>query len=170
MDAAKRNAPLPQRIFAWLKVNLWDRLLAEVKACATPEDLAYATTLGLASGVFPVMGFTSVFILLIGRLFKINIPLAMIISTLCGFIVLPCALFFMRLGSYILGLPTPPLNIFTLIQFDDLRGSAGSIVMTIFCAFLGWSLIMIPACPAIFFGTTYVVKRTRLMSKYKRTV
>ncbi|TPX37138.1 hypothetical protein SmJEL517_g01019 [Synchytrium microbalum] len=116
------------------------------------------------------MGFTTVLIIVIGKVFKINIPLSLIISTMCGVIVLPCALFFMRLGAFILNIERPSLNPFSVIDLTDLMGSAQRIILTIFCAALGWSLIMIPAAPIIFYSTSFLVKRTKLMSKYKRAV
>jgi uncharacterized protein (DUF2062 family) len=104
------------RVRDWLQRRIRDPLVAELRLGATPESLAQATATGAAIGVLPFLGLTSLVALAVGRAQKLN-PIALQVA---NYLVTPAQIAliipFVRLGEYLTGASTMPLNPMEIIS------------------------------------------------------
>lgn len=96
--------------------SLWHRwvvkpVVAQLKQGTTPSKIAQAIALGVAAGVFPLLGTTTVLGLALGVWLKLNQPVLQVFLQLVYPVQLATILLFMRAGESLFGAEHVPLSI-----------------------------------------------------------
>ncbi len=89
--------------------------LAQLRQGITPQKIALSVALGLAIGVFPILGTTTALCLLIGVLLKLNQPVIQLASWLAWPVQVPAIYFFIRAGEWLTHAPATPFSISALL-------------------------------------------------------
>ena len=96
--------------------SLWRRWVvkpvsAQLAQGTTPAKIAQAIAFGVTTGVFPLLGTTTVLALGVGMLLKLNQPVLQVFRELTYPLQLASILFFMRAGESLFGAAHVPLSI-----------------------------------------------------------
>jgi uncharacterized protein (DUF2062 family) len=88
--------------------SFWRRRLVEpigrqLTQGVSPEKIALTLAAGSAAALFPILGTTTVFCLILAIALKLNQPIVQGINVLCNFIWLPVVVGCIRLGEVIAG-------------------------------------------------------------------
>lgn len=85
----------------------WERLRAALRAQlaqgATPEKLALSVALGVAIGVSPLLGITTLICLALGVALRLNHPALQLASQAMYVVQVPLLVVFVRLGEWLVG-------------------------------------------------------------------
>ena len=132
---------------------------------SSTSQLAYAVSIGVTFGLFPIMGLSIPFCFVAALVFKAPQPLTHAVNYAVYPIQIPLIFVFVRLGEWIMGAPNvslAPTEIFELARTDHLR-FIEEFGLTCLHATLAWCL----SAPLIFIGTFQVVRPiiTRLREK-----
>ena len=107
------------------KENWWRRRLvapvvAQLTVGISPERIAWAISLGVVLGVFPIMGTTTLVCFVAGWLLRLNQPVLHVFSNLVYPLHLVLILVFIRLGERLYGAPRLSFSIPQLLgKFKD---------------------------------------------------
>jgi uncharacterized protein (DUF2062 family) len=101
--------------------SLWRRwvvkpVIAQLAQGTTPSKIAQAIAFGVTTGVFPLLGTTTVLALGIGILLKLNQPVLQVFRELVYPIQLATILLFMRAGESLFGAAHVPLSISIMME------------------------------------------------------
>lgn len=88
---------------SWWKRKITEPIKAQLLQGTSPRDLAWTMAAGVAFGIFPIMGSTSLVCFLVACLFKLNQPVIHIVSTLVLPLHLGLILVFIRFGQQLNG-------------------------------------------------------------------
>ena len=96
--------------------SLWRRwvvkpVIAQLAQGTTPSKIAQAIAFGVTTGVFPLLGTTTVLGLSVGILLKLNQPVLQVFRELAYPLQLATILLFMRAGESLFGAVHVPLSI-----------------------------------------------------------
>ena len=96
--------------------SLWRRwvvkpVIAQLAQGTTPAKIAQAIAFGVTTGVFPLLGTTTVLALGVGVLLKLNQPVLQVFRELTYPLQLASILLFMRAGESLFGAAHVPLSI-----------------------------------------------------------
>ncbi len=132
---------------------------------SSTSQLAYAVSIGVTFGLFPIMGVSIPFCFAAALVFKAPQPLTHAVNYAVYPLQIPLIFVFVRLGEWIMGAPNvslAPTEIFELARTDHLR-FIEEFGLTCLHAMLAWCL----SAPLIFVGTFQVVRPiiTRLREK-----
>lgn len=89
----------------WWRRWLVAPVVAQLKVGISPERIAWAISLGVVLGVFPIMGTTTLVCLVAGWLLRLNQPVLHVFSNLVYPLHLLLILVFIRLGERLYGAP-----------------------------------------------------------------
>ena len=145
------------RIAGWFKRKVKDPLLAELKQGITAKDLAAACAVSLAIAVNPIIGTTTIFCLLAGKVFRLNHVVMQVINYFSYPLQIALFIPWARLGEKITGSESAVIDLiemfadgassFTklifnanLVPFENFVSKYSQIY---FHALLGW-LVVIP--------------------------
>ncbi|HSB62258.1 MAG TPA: DUF2062 domain-containing protein [Vicinamibacteria bacterium] len=109
----------------------------------SPEKLAVSVALGVAFGLFPIVGVTTALCVLAGVAFRLNHPALQLVNYAVYPLQVPLILAFVRLGERLLGAPPVSLSPLTLaarFQQDPMRFLA-EFGATGLRGILGWSVV-----------------------------
>ncbi len=95
-------------------------LLRLLRQGLSPERLALSVAFGIALGLFPVLGTTSLLCALVAILFRLNIPAMQLVNHLVFPLQIALILPFIRLGELLYGAAPLPLS---LMQIEGLLHS-----------------------------------------------
>ena len=103
------NAPVQRE-------SLWRRwvvkpVLAQLTQGTKPADIAKAIAFGVTTGIFPLLGTTTVLGLAVGMMLKLNQPVLQVFRELVYPVQLATILLFMRAGEALFGAEHVPLSI-----------------------------------------------------------
>ena len=112
-----------------MKDNIFQRrvvspILALLRQGATPEKIALSIVLGIALGVFPVLGSTTLLCALAAVALRLNLPAIQLVNYLVYPLQLALLFPFLRLGEKILRAAPLPLSsseVLTVIHFGAAR-------------------------------------------------
>ncbi len=90
--------------------------MAQLAQGTTPAKIAQAIAFGVTTGVFPLLGTTTVLALGVGILLKLNQPVLQVFRELTYPVQLASILFFMRAGESLFGAEHVPLSIPTMMD------------------------------------------------------
>jgi uncharacterized protein (DUF2062 family) len=147
------------------KKNINDKLLRPLlgflKQGMTPNRLALSVSLGFVFGLFPVVGITTVFCLLIAVIFKLNVAAMQLIN----YIVYPLQLLliipFINLGSKILNVNPIPYSISELIDMvkNDFLLALKQLWVAHLMGMFAWLIIIVPIGLIIYLSLRIVFKK-----------
>jgi uncharacterized protein (DUF2062 family) len=130
-------------------------IVAQLTQGVTPEKIAFTLALGIALGVFPILGSTTALCALAGILVKLNQPIIQSVNYLVYPLQLTLLIPFYRAGEHLLGRPPIPLSISLLL--DRFRADTGQFLKDFGMVGVGgilvWLIVAPAAIAAIYFAT-----------------
>jgi len=96
---------------SWFRRRVRGPLEAQLRQGLSPEGLAWSVAVGLALGIFPVLGTTTILCLLAGQLFRLNQPTLQLANYLAYPLQLVLILPFIRRGERLFGGPLLRLSL-----------------------------------------------------------
>jgi uncharacterized protein (DUF2062 family) len=146
-----------------LRALIYEQLIRGV----SPQKLAVTAAVGVSFGLFPLFGFTTIFCLIIGAIFKLNHPLLQLANHGMGVIHILMIPVFLRIGEFIVG--ATPISFSVTQMLHDVHekpivflqnyGMAG------LYAVLAWSLIAPLIGMTLYFILSRVFHRIHLRMK-----
>lgn len=123
---------------------------------SSTSQLAYAVSIGVTFGLFPIMGVSIPFCFVAALVFKAPQPLTHAVNYAVYPIQIPLIFGFVRLGEWVMGAPNvslAPTEIFELARTDHLR-FIEEFGLTCLHAMLAWCLF----APVIFVATFQIMR------------
>ena len=101
--------------------SFWQRrvvapIVAQLTQGVTPEKIAFTVALGIALGVFPILGATTVLCAIAGIMVKLNQPIIQAVNYLVYPLQLVLLIPFYRGGEHLLGRAPIPLSVSLLLE------------------------------------------------------
>jgi len=127
----------------------------------SPEKLAFAVTTGIISGLFPVIGATTLISLLLTFIFRQNLLIVQSVQWLLGLFQILLIIPFMQLGASILDQQTVHFSIVQIkLAFQPgILAGLKSIGIFHLYGILSWALLSIPAGAGLYFIFLNLFKR-----------
>jgi len=118
----------------------------------TPEKLALSLAFGLAAGIFPVLGTTTLLAFVIGVVLGLNHPSMQLANWLAYPLQLALIVPFVRLGEWIAGAPRQSFAVPAVVDrfAADPFGALAAFGLTGAHGVLGWITVVPLAVPALF--------------------
>jgi hypothetical protein len=135
-------------------------LLAQLRQGLSPEGLALSLSVGVAVGLFPVIGLTTLLGLALGAALRLNLPALQLANWLSYPLQLVLVLPFVRWGERLLGVSPVPLSVTRLqaaYQADPV-GFVARFGLTGLHGVLGW-LTALPLVVTVLYGATLPLLR-----------
>lgn len=120
-----------------------DPLLSLLRQGLSPERLALSVAVGIALGVLPVLGTTTLLCTLAAILFRLNVPAMQLVNYLVFSLQLALLIPFIRLGELLYGadpVPLPLGQIQNLLRHDP-RQAIATLAGSLLHATTAWFLI-----------------------------
>lgn len=129
----------------------------------TPEKMALSLALGVALGVFPVLGTTTALCALVAFLWRLNLPAIQIVNYFVYPLQIALLIPFFRAGEKLFGAPHLPLSVTQILAavHASFWGATRFLGTTIWHAAVAWCLIA-----PLFVSLAYVI----LVPLLRRTV
>ncbi len=134
-----------------------------LKQGITPEKIAITIALGLALGVTPVIGSTSLLCTLAALAFGLNLPAIQLVNYLAYPLQIALLIPFLRLGAWIFGAPPVQLSvpqIYDMLHHDVLHTIAVYWVATLH-ALVAWLILASVATAPLYAGLLPLLRRMR---------
>ena len=133
----------------------------------TPEKMALSLALGVALGVFPVLGTTTALCALVAFVWRLNLPAIQIVNYFVYPLQIALLIPFFRAGEKLFGAPHLPLSVSQIIAVVHVSfwGATRFLWTTIWHAAVAWSL-MAP----VFVALAYVILLPLLRRMLKMNV
>lgn len=141
-------------IAEWARRQIVTPVVALLRQGATPEKLALSLALGIALGVFPVLGTTTALCAIAALALRLNLPAIQIVN----YVVYPAQIAllipFFRFGESLFGAPRLPLSISEIVAMfrSNYWHATQFLWTTIWHAVAAWTLLA-----PILTGLTYVL-------------
>jgi len=154
--------------------NFWQRrvrdpILAQLKQGVTPDKIALTLALGVACGLFPFLGFTTLLCFVVAVVLKLNQPIIHIVNQLLWPVHLTAIVFYIRSGEWLYGIkpirynPNEIAHLFMHSQ-REFWHHFGLISL---CAFITW-LISVPIVVAcIYYPVRPILKKLAALRQAK---
>jgi uncharacterized protein (DUF2062 family) len=138
-----------------------DPLVSLLAQGLTPERLALSLSVGLALGLFPVVGVTTVLCLAAGFAFRLNHVALQLANHLVYPLQLPLVLVFVRLGERLVGAPRVTFDPLALVRHfqRDAFGFLREFGLTGLHGILGWTLVAPALLAAAFYALRPLLRR-----------
>lgn len=161
MEPETSPPPAPVPRVSFFRRKLATPLLHLLGQGQTPERIAASLAVGVALGLFPIFGTTTLLCLLAGLLLRLNHPAIQIANQLMYPLQVPLMLAFLRLGEYLaLGnVVATPLG-FAPASSDPWMAAA-RIGTAGLHAVLGWAVVAPVVGAAAYLGLLPIVRRLR---------
>jgi len=133
----------------------------------TPEKMALSLALGVALGVFPVLGTTTALCALVAFIWRLNLPAIQIVNYFVYPLQIALLIPFFRLGEKLFGAPHLPLSVPQLLAMvhASFWGATRFLWTTVWHAAVVWCLIA-----PVFVGLGYVLLVPLLQRVVGRTL
>jgi uncharacterized protein (DUF2062 family) len=126
-----------------VRPRLGQRLKTLLTQGHTPEKIALSIALGIALGLFPIFGTTTLLCIVVAIALKLNHPAIQIANQLMYLVQLPLIVVFIRLGESLLG--AAPIPFSATLMAAELRANPSSLVQRFGMAglhgILGWAVV-----------------------------
>jgi uncharacterized protein (DUF2062 family) len=133
-----------------LRSRVTRALRAMLQQGHTPEKVALSIALGIAFGLFPIFGTTTVLCIVAGMALRLNHPAIQITNQLMYPLQIPLIVVFIRVGEAVLGVAPIPFS--AAMMLAELRASPGTLFERFGTASLhgivGWATVA-PAVVAL---------------------
>lgn len=146
--------------------SLWRRwvvkpVMAQLTQGASPSKIAQAIAFGVTTGVFPLLGTTTILSLAVGIPLKLNQPVLQIFRELVYPLHLATLLVFMRAGETLFGAEHVPLSIAMLTErfFADPAGFMADFGMIGLYGVVVWLLVAPLLLGAVYFISRAVLEK-----------
>ncbi|MEI6593711.1 MAG: DUF2062 domain-containing protein [Holophagaceae bacterium] len=141
------TAPPPGPTGGWLRRRFLDPMLALLRQGLSPSGLAWSMAVGLAFGVFPVLGTSTLLCAVAGFSFRLNQPAMQLVNYLAYPLQMLLLIPFIRVGERLTGQLPLPLSLPALLQGAkaDAMGTLASLGSRLLPACLAWALLALPA-------------------------
>ncbi|MDD8018675.1 MAG: DUF2062 domain-containing protein [Bacteroidota bacterium] len=118
-------------------------LISFLKQGLSPEKLALSIAFGVAFGIFPVIGVTTLLCTLAVLVIRLNMPATQLINYFVTPLQLILLIPFVRLGEFLFNEPTLPLNVLQILGMirSDLFGAVNFLWWTTLHAIVAWMFI-----------------------------
>lgn len=119
-------------------------VLALLRQGLTPERIALALAVGLAAGIFPVIGATTLVALALGAMLRLNQPALQLANWLAYPLQLVLILPLVRLGEWLAGVPPMSLSVTQLVAHAsaDPMGALATYGISGLHGILGWLTVV----------------------------
>lgn len=148
------DAESPSPLRRDLRSRMARALRAMLQQGHTPEKVALSIALGVAFGVFPIFGTTTVLCIAAGMALRLNHPAIQITNQLMYPLQIPLIVVFIRVGEAMLGVAPIPFS--AAVMLAELKASPATLFEKFGTASLhgivGWATV----APAVV-GLTYAV-------------
>jgi len=126
---------------------MWDPLLALLEEGLSPWGLAWSVAGGLALGVFPMLGTTTVLCLGVAFAFRLNQPAIQLANYLAYPLQLALLIPFIRWGERLFGVQPMPLSLPAILHALKAEpfGTIALFWSRIWHACVVWALVALPA-------------------------
>lgn len=131
-------------------------IVAQLTQGTTPEKIALTIALGLALGVFPILGSTTALCAIAGILVRLNQPIIQAINYAAYPVQLVLLIPFYRAGEYLLGRAPIPLSIPLLV--DRFQTDAGQFLKDFGMIGIGGILVWLIVAPVAIVGMYLAVR------------
>jgi uncharacterized protein (DUF2062 family) len=133
----------------------------------TPEKMALSLALGVALGVFPVLGTTTALCALVAFIWRLNLPAIQIVNYFVYPLQIALLIPFFRAGEKLFGRPHLPLSVTQILAavHASFWGATRFLWTTVWHAALVWCLIA-----PLFAGLAYAVLVPMLRRLARRTL
>lgn len=137
----------------WLRRRTWEPLLALLKTGLSPQGLAWSVAAGLALGVFPMLGTTTLLCAAAAFAFRLNQPAMQLVNYLAYPLQLVLLIPFIRMGERLFGIESMPLSLPAMLQAlkADTFGTITLFWSRIWHACVVWALVAIPLATLLAF-------------------
>ncbi|HET9504590.1 MAG TPA: DUF2062 domain-containing protein [Hymenobacter sp.] len=148
----------------WVQRRLLDPFMSLLKAGLSPGSLALTAGLGVALGIAPTVGFTTIICTAVALRLRLNVAAMQLVCHLLSPVQLLLLLPLLRWGATMLGQGEKVANL-TLDQIRHLIKAEGwtSVAELLWRAELGalllWALASVPLVAALYFGLRPVFRR-----------
>lgn len=99
------------RFVRWLDRRLWQPLVGLLRQGVTPKKLALSVTLGLALGIFPMIGATTLLCFIVGYLLRLNPVAIQVVNYFTYPLQLALYIPFFHLGALVFDVSAIPFSI-----------------------------------------------------------
>ncbi len=127
----------------FVRRRLIEPILELLRQGVTPEKIALSLAFGLALGIFPVLGVSTVLCTVVAIVLRLNLPAIQIVNYLASPVQLVLIIPFVRVGEHLLGLAPQPLSISEGFRLMAIGVLHAVVVLwdAILHAALGWIVI-----------------------------
>lgn len=127
--------------------RLTDLVRTQLKQGLSPRQLSLTVAIGVALGLFPIMGTTTLLCFVAALVLRLNQPIIQAANWLVAWAQPPLILLFVRIGESLVGAEAMPLNPMELATEFNASPSAflERFGQTGLHGILGWSVIAAPA-------------------------
>lgn len=131
----------------WLRRRVGEPVLAVLRMGVTPEKIAWSIALGLALGVFPIFGATTLLCTAAALSLRLNIVVIQLVNYLAYPLHLALLIPFLRFGERLLRLKAIPITLAALKQqlAADPWGAVAVFARVELRAIVGW----LPVAPVV---------------------
>ena len=157
---------------SWWRRRLVAPVVAQLMVGISPERIAWAISLGVVLGVFPVMGTTTLVCLVAGSMLRLNQPVLHVFSNLVYPLHRLLILVFIRLGEHLYGAPRMSFSIPQLLgKFnDDPLQFARDFGISAWHGVSAWLLVAPVAAVLVKFAVTPVLKQVAASIQKRKEV
>jgi uncharacterized protein (DUF2062 family) len=127
----------------------------------TPENLAFSVTLGIISGIFPVIGMTTLLSIVLTMLFRQNLIIVQSVQWILALVQVLLIIPFMQFGAYLLHQSVVHINMEQISHAFQPGMISGIKTVGIFHLYgiFTWLILIIPAGAASYYGFLFVFQR-----------
>jgi hypothetical protein len=131
----------------WIRRRVREPLLELLKTGLSPGGLAWSVAAGLALGVFPMLGATTLLCIGVALSFRLNQPAMQVVNYLAYPLQLALLIPFIRLGERLFGAEAMPLSLTAMLGAlkADTFGTITLFWSRIWHACAVWALLALPA-------------------------
>lgn len=149
----------------WFRRRIVDPVVALLKQGATPEAIALSMAIGALVGIFPILGTTTVILLVIGFVFRLNPVALQILNYVAYPFQLALIIPFIRLGERLFHVQPLPLSLDQLVTLFK-GGTLHAIAVvwrSLMYASAAWLLVGPIGIVALYFVLLPIVRRAARM-------
>jgi uncharacterized protein (DUF2062 family) len=143
----------------WRRIR---RLILELlRQGVTPEKMAFSLALGVALGVFPVLGTTTALCALVAFIWRLNLPAIQMVNYFVYPLQIALLIPFFRAGEKLFGAPRLPLSVSQILAMAQASfwGATRFLWTTVWHATLVWCLIAPPFVALLYVTLTPILRR-----------
>lgn len=127
----------------------------------TPEKLAFSITLGIISGIFPVLGMTTLLSIILTMLFRQNLLVVQSVQWILALVQILLIIPFMQFGAFLLNQNGIHINMQQINHAFQPGLLSGIKTVGLFHLYgiLTWLILAIPASAVSYYGFLFVFQR-----------